>query len=103
MLPVPGPKQTRKSNRQLEPPYVGCYLGPGAQGTQRLVGMTGVAETLMRPAGAIRVAGDRVQAMAESGIIEKGAQVKVVAAGDQNIIVRLVDSPSSGERTSDAQ
>ena len=56
-----------------------------------LVGKSGVAETLMRPAGAIRVAGERIPAMAESGVIEKGAQVKVVAVGDQNVIVRLVE------------
>ena len=74
---------------------------PETSNYQALVGMTGVAETLMRPAGAVRVAGQRVQATAESGVIEKGAQVKVVAAGEQNIIVRLVDlaaSISAGEK-----
>jgi membrane-bound serine protease (ClpP class) len=68
-----------------------------------LVGQTGVAETLMRPAGAIRVGGERVQATAESGVIEKGAAVKVVAAGEQNIIVRLVDSPAAGGETQGRQ
>ncbi len=67
---------------------------------QRLVGLTGVAETLMRPAGAIRVAGERVPAIAESGVIEKGATVKVVAAGEQNIVVRRIDAAAPAGETS---
>lgn len=62
---------------------------------EKLVGQVGIAETLMRPAGAIRVAGRRIPAMAESGVIEKGAQVKVVAAGEQNLVVRRINNVST--------
>ena len=59
-----------------------------------LVGKTGVAETLLRPGGAIRVEGRRVDAQAESGIIPAGQAVKVVAVGMGNVIVRRVETPS---------
>jgi membrane-bound serine protease (ClpP class) len=62
---------------------------------QSLAGQTGVAETLLRPAGAVRIAGERIQAMAESGTIEKGATVRVVAVGEQNVIVRRVDAAAA--------
>jgi membrane-bound ClpP family serine protease len=64
---------------------------------QSLAGKTGVAETLMRPAGAVRIAGERIQAVAESGVIEKGATVRVVAVGEQNIIVRRVDEAAADQ------
>ncbi|MDD4890012.1 MAG: NfeD family protein [Phycisphaerae bacterium] len=64
---------------------------PATERYQKLVGEIGVAETLMRPAGAIRVAGERIPAVAESGVIEKGTKVKVVAAGEQNLVVRPVE------------
>jgi len=55
------------------------------------VGRTGMAETLLRPSGAIRVDGKRIIALSESGIITKGQPVKVVRAGGSNVIVRKAD------------
>ncbi len=64
---------------------------PSAGGFVSLVGKTGTAETLMRPAGLIRVAGQRVQARAESGFIEKGNNIVVVSAQGFDVVVRRAD------------
>lgn len=59
---------------------------------ESLVGKTGLAETDLRPSGAIRIAGERVIALTESGMIEKGDEVKVIRAEAMNVIVRKLDS-----------
>ena len=64
---------------------------PDADELAAIVGQTGTAETLLRPSGAIRVAGKRIIALSESGIIPKGQPVKVVRAGGSNVIVRKAD------------
>ena len=56
----------------------------------QLVGKTGVAETQLRPSGAVRIEGRRVIGLAESGIIDKGSTVKVIDVSGSNIIVRAV-------------
>lgn len=67
---------------------------PEAPEHERLVGRTGVAETPLRPTGAVRIDGKRVIASAESGMIEKGAAVKVIKSADMNVIVRKVKENS---------
>ena len=59
-----------------------------------LVGATGLAETTLRPVGAVRLSGKRVIASAESGMIEKGQKVKVVRATGTNVVVRRVETES---------
>jgi len=61
---------------------------PEAAEQAALVGKTGQAETLLRPAGAIRVDGVRYIALSESGIIKRGQTVKVIRAAGINVIVR---------------
>jgi membrane-bound ClpP family serine protease len=72
---------------------------PEAQGLRSLLGHEGVAETLMRPGGAIRVDGRRVIASAESGVILKGTAVKVVRVEGNNVVVRAIvtESGSTGQ------
>ena len=67
---------------------------PEAPEHERLVGRTGVAETPLRPTGAVRIGGKRVIASAESGMIEKGATVKVIKSADMNVIVCKVKENS---------
>ncbi len=67
---------------------------PEAAEHEALVGHTGTAETLLRPTGAVRIDGQRVIASAESGLIDKGATVKIVRAEGMTVIVREVE-PSS--------
>jgi membrane-bound serine protease (ClpP class) len=54
-----------------------------------LVGSVGVAETSLRPVGTVRIGDRRVDALAESGIIDAGSPVEVVAAHDNQIKVRV--------------
>jgi len=63
---------------------------PEVQDYAALVGREGVAETLLRPSGAVRIDGRRVIASAESGLIEKGASVRVIRASGMNVVVREV-------------
>jgi len=55
---------------------------------QSLVGKEGEAISLLRPSGAVRVDGRRVVASAESGVIPRGAKIKVVGATGRNVVVR---------------
>ena len=61
---------------------------PQAETFERLVGKKGMAETSLRPAGAIRVDGKRYTASAEGAMIEKGAAVKVIRGSGLTLIVR---------------
>lgn len=61
---------------------------PDAGQQELLVGKTAVAETTLRPSGAIRVEGRRIIATAETGFIPKGANVKIIKAVGMNVVVR---------------
>jgi membrane-bound serine protease (ClpP class) len=73
---------------------------PKAARYESLVGKTGEAETQLRPAGAIRIEGQRIQATAESGIIEAGQAVRVIKAIGMNVVVRQVETDANTERAS---
>lgn len=73
-----------------KPPDAAGGAAPEAEKHDALVGKTGTAETQLRPSGAIRIEGQRVIAVAESGIIEKGQTVKVIKAKGTNVVVRPV-------------
>ena len=51
---------------------------------------TGEALTSLRPSGTANIKGQRVDVVAESGLIERGAKVKVVAVEGARIVVRAV-------------
>jgi membrane-bound serine protease (ClpP class) len=68
---------------------------PVADAEESLIGRTAVAETILRPSGAIRIDGRRVHATAETGFIAKGAKVKVVGTVGMNVVVREVQQPSA--------
>ena len=70
------------------PPGAGT---PEAAEHEALVGKTGLAETTLRPSGAVRIEGRRVIASAESGMIEQGTTVKVIDATGMNVVVRAVE------------
>lgn len=65
---------------------------PEAEGLRRLVGRKTVAETILRPSGTVRIDGNRVVAKAESGMIDKGQPVQVIAATATHVVVRKLDS-----------
>jgi len=53
-----------------------------------LVGTTGRAHTVLRPSGTAMFDGKRLDVIAESGIIEAGSPIKVVAVRDNQLVVR---------------
>ncbi len=54
------------------------------------VGQTGVAHTMLRPAGVAVVGGKRLDVLAESGMIDAGSPIQVVAIKDNNLIVKKI-------------
>jgi membrane-bound serine protease (ClpP class) len=55
-----------------------------------LVGTQGVAHSLLRPSGVAMLDGKRLDVVAESGMIESGSTIKVVAVEGTRIVVRKV-------------
>lgn len=57
---------------------------------QALIGAVGLALTSMRPIGTVEVGGTRLEALAEGGVIEAGARVRVTSVEGNQIKVRAV-------------
>jgi len=55
-----------------------------------LVGAEGVVMTPLRPIGVVRIGDARYDALAETGLIESGARVRVTAVQDNQIKVRAI-------------
>jgi membrane-bound ClpP family serine protease len=56
---------------------------------QLLVGQQGITVTVLRPIGVIRIDGQRIDAMAETGTIEANTPIEVVSVYDNQIKVRI--------------
>ncbi len=63
----------------------------GVPPAAHLVGVVGVALTDLRPSGAARLGDERRTVAAETGTIEAGARVRVVAVEGYRIVVRAAD------------
>jgi membrane-bound ClpP family serine protease len=57
---------------------------------RQLIGAQGVTVTPLRPVGVVKINGQRVDAMAESGMIDSGKAIAVVDVYDNQIKVREV-------------
>ena len=55
---------------------------------RELIGLQGVTITSLRPVGKVRIEGRRIDAMAETGIIEADTPIVVVDVYDNQIKVR---------------
>ena len=55
-----------------------------------LLHQTGEALTQLRPSGTARINGQRVDVVAETGLIERGTMVKVTAVEGARIVVRAI-------------
>lgn len=55
-----------------------------------LVGSTGVAHTVLRPAGLAMINGKRLDVTAESGMIAAGSAIQVIAVQGPQILVRKI-------------
>ena len=60
---------------------------------QALVGHVLLAEGAFLPSGQLRVGYRRLNALAESGFIDAGSHVRVLAVRQRNLIVRATDDP----------
>ncbi len=58
---------------------------------QLLVGQQGDSITVLRPIGVVRINGQRIDAMAETGSIEANAAIEVVSVYDNQIKVRKLN------------
>jgi membrane-bound serine protease (ClpP class) len=59
-----------------------------AEPAAALVGQRGTAHTILRPSGTALIGDKRLDVIAESGIIERGSAIEVVAVRGANIIVK---------------
>lgn len=58
---------------------------------RQLVGAEGEAVTPLRPVGFVRIQGERIDALAETGLIDAGSRVVVVDVVDDQIRVRAAE------------
>lgn len=59
-----------------------------------LLGVEGVVEAALRPAGVARLDGRRVDVVSRGEMIESGAQVRVVELTGNRVVVSRVDGPA---------
>lgn len=57
---------------------------------ETMLGKSGTADTLLRPAGMVIIDNQRIPARAERGMIEKGTPVRVINHDSMNVIVEAV-------------
>ncbi len=86
-----GLPRTRIGRRvYLQPPTAADIHEAGSQATHReRVGRSGRVLTPLRPSGMIELDGRRVEAIAESGLIDPGVWVRVVAVRSGRVVVRV--------------
>lgn len=66
---------------------------------RELIGAVGVALTPLRPAGAARIDGRRVDVTSSGEFLEEGAEVTVVAADGMRVVVRRKDGLEPAARS----
>ena len=57
---------------------------------QAMVGRQGTVITTLRPVGTVKIDGHRIDALAETEVIEEGQEIEVVEAYDNQLKVRRV-------------
>jgi membrane-bound serine protease (ClpP class) len=64
--------------------------GVRAQASQQhdWIGHQGVAHTILRPAGVALIDGQRLDVVAESGVIESGSRIRIIAVNENRFVVR---------------
>jgi membrane-bound ClpP family serine protease len=58
---------------------------------RQLIGARGVAVTMLRPVGTVKIEGRRIDALAENGYIESGSPIVVTDVQDNQVKVRAAD------------
>lgn len=52
------------------------------------IGREGVAQSPLRPAGAALIDGQRLDVVAESGVIDSGSRIRIIAVNENRLLVR---------------
>jgi membrane-bound serine protease (ClpP class) len=52
------------------------------------IGREGVAHSPLRPAGAALIDGQRLDVVAESGVIDSGSRIRIIAVNENRLVVR---------------
>ncbi len=65
-----------------------------------LLGVEGVAESVLRPAGVARLAGRRVDVLSRGELVEAGARVRVIEVEGNRVVVALVEPAEASASTS---
>jgi membrane-bound serine protease (ClpP class) len=52
------------------------------------IGREGVAQSPLRPAGAALIDGQRLDVVAESGVIDSGSRIRIIAVNENRLVVR---------------
>ena len=68
---------------------------------RELVGKTGVAKTVMLPAGAVEVEGQTIDAISAGMPIEIGQHVRIVEVRGNRVVVQPADAPHSMQEADD--
>lgn len=71
--------------------------------SEELMGQEGVALSALRPCGMAKINGTRVDVVAESGLIEKGESVRVVAVEGFRVVVRHIMNSTKSEDSGPVQ
>ncbi len=80
-------------------PTTGSSFGAAAAGLTRLVGRVGTAATVLRPAGAMDLDGERIDVVTEGEFVEAGAALRVLYVNGNRVVVASAD-PRAGEQGS---
>jgi membrane-bound ClpP family serine protease len=67
---------------------MGTGASAPAEQVQDWIGREGIAQTVLRPAGMALVGGKRIDVEAESGMIESGSPIKIVAVQKNRLVVK---------------
>ena len=64
----------------------------GELGVERpeLLDQLGTADSILRPSGVATINGHRIDVVAETGLIERGQSVKVIAVEGSKVVVRAL-------------
>jgi membrane-bound serine protease (ClpP class) len=73
----------------LAPPATAA--GPGEAPASVMVGDVGTTMTVLRPAGAVEIHGERVNCVSEAEVIAVGTEVQVIRVQGPRVVVKAVD------------
>jgi membrane-bound serine protease (ClpP class) len=92
ILAPPGSEHADSSEPQLRPDLAGGAPGvnPLLERDQALVGKTGIAMTVLRPAGKAQIGDEFVDVVSEGPFISAGRKIEVASVSGNRVVVREI-------------